>query len=108
VADSALAPTDNPIDTLKVEFVDWSKKRLRANEPNRGWDLPQGVGSRGNIHVFDGRPNPYVVGPGQTVGQSQGALRSLAEYLELMPMCAIHHVEDALNQGEREMSVENI
>src|SRR5256885_14590872 len=65
------SPTDHPVDSLKVQFVQRTKKRLGAYEAHHCRDLSQVVSARCDIHVFDGRPNPNVLGPGQPIGKTR-------------------------------------
>src|SRR6266496_2103711 len=108
MTETALSATDNPINALEVELVHWPEKRLGTDEPNRRRYLSQVIRPVRDLHVLNGRPNPDVLGPGKPIGQTQGALRSLGEHLELMPVRAIHHVKDALYKVEREMGVEYV
>ena len=97
---TTLSAADHPVDPIEVEFFDRAEKRLGADEPHGCRNQRQVVGAVCNLHVLDGCPNPDVLRPGEPVGKTQGTLRSLGEHLELMPVRAIHYIENALNKVE--------
>jgi hypothetical protein len=98
--ETALSAADHPLDSVEVEFIDRPEKGLGTDEAHRRRNLPQVVGPLCSLHVLDGCPHPDVLRPREPIRKTQGPLRSLGKHLELMPVRAIHHVENAPNKVE--------
>jgi hypothetical protein len=95
---TALAPNDYPIDSIKRQAVERSKKRLARQEPHGRVDSTQVPDSAVVVGRFNADTEPNVRRDANTLRDPLQAICSLGEYLKLVLRCSSHHVKNSSNE----------
>jgi hypothetical protein len=93
------------VDALEGEARDRPEERFDGEEPNGGRDLDEVVHTLDVGGRLDADSHPDVPGPGQPARQGAHPIRALGEHLELVPRGQFHRLEDALDEGVRNVAV---
>jgi hypothetical protein len=104
----ALTALDDPVETLKVEFVHWPEEGLGADEADGCRDLAQKVCAPCVVVRLDGDTNPDMRRPGQRLTELGEVLRALSEDLVGVPIGPEHRIEDAAGLLPSKRKIESL
>lgn len=103
-----LATDDCPINAAQIEIAEWTDKRFEGEKLNLRACLPQMVNPVCVPLRFDTDAHPDIRRPCQERVEFGDMLCTLRENLEAVPVRALHHIEDALDEFEWHILVEQV
>jgi hypothetical protein len=103
----AFATNNDPVNAPQIE-AKRPQKRLAREKAHLGWHFAEIVNPVCPPLVLHRYAHPNVLGPRQTGRQLHQSLRSLRQYLERVPACLAHDLENGLDELARDVLVEQI
>jgi hypothetical protein len=95
--DTALPPSNKPIDSVQRELIKRAEQRLCADEAYSRWNIPEVVCTPGKAVEFNRGSCPYVLRPWQTTSHPGKPRRTLGQDLIDMPIGQPHRFEYTIN-----------
>ena len=92
----------------RLEELGGTYQRLTGEEPHSRWNRTQILDARRPPLVLNGDAHPDVLGPRKQLRELGGTLAALREDLEAMPVRRGHHVEDAADEIELDVLMEQV
>jgi hypothetical protein len=105
---ATLSASNEPVDALKVQSVDWAKKWLGTDETHGSRYSPQNVCAPRVLIGLHRDASPDMTRPWKVLGHAGEALWTLRQHLKNMPVSSNHRIEDIYYEVIGHVCVEEV